>query len=63
MAQQVKDLASLQRLGSLLWHGFNPWLGDFHMLPRARPKKKKKKKNRIGIKEFTRKEVQMQEHG
>ena len=28
MAQQVKDLAlSLQQLGSVLWHGFNPWPG------------------------------------
>ena len=26
MAQKVKDPAlSLQWLGSLLWHGFNPW--------------------------------------
>ena len=27
MAQQVKDLAL-----SLLRHGFDPWLGNFHML-------------------------------
>ena len=33
MVQQVKDLLlSLQGLGSLLWHGFNPWLKIFHML-------------------------------
>ena len=33
MAQQLKDLAlSLQWLGSLLWHGFNPWLRNFYML-------------------------------
>ena len=39
--QQVKDLAlSLQHLGSLLWHEFNPWSGNFHM-PQAGPKKKK----------------------
>ena len=30
--QWVKDLAlSLQQLGSLLWHGFDPWSGNFHM--------------------------------
>ena len=23
--QQVKNLALLQQLRSLLWHGFNPW--------------------------------------
>ena len=23
---------SLQRLGSLLWHGFDPWPGNLHML-------------------------------
>ena len=33
VVHQVKDLAlSLQQLGSLLWHGFNPWLENFHML-------------------------------
>ena len=33
MAQQVKDLAlSLQWLGLLLWHRFNTWPGNFHML-------------------------------
>ena len=42
MAKQVKDLAlSLKWLGSLLWHGFDPWPENFHML-RAWPKKKKK---------------------
>ncbi len=34
MAQQVKDLAL-----SLLWLGFSPWSGDFHM-PQAQPKKR-----------------------
>ena len=39
MAQQVKDLVlSLQWLRSLLWHGFSPWPGNFHML-RVQPKK------------------------
>ena len=33
MAQKkIKDPAlSLQQFGSLLWHGFNPWPGNFHM--------------------------------
>ena len=31
--QQVKDLAlSLQWLGLLLWRGFDPWPGNFHLL-------------------------------
>ena len=30
MVQQVKDpVLSLQQLGSLLWHGFNPWRRNF----------------------------------
>ena len=38
--KRVKDPAlSLQWLGSLLWHGFSPWPGNFHMVW-ARPKKK-----------------------
>ena len=33
VAQQVKNpVLSLQWLGSLLWHMFNPWLGNFHIL-------------------------------
>ena len=33
MAQQVQDLSlSLQRLGLLLYHRFDPWLGNFPML-------------------------------
>ena len=33
MAQQVKDLVfSPQQLRSLPWYGFDPWLGNFHML-------------------------------
>ena len=32
VAQGVKDLAlSLQWLGLLLWHRFNPWPQNFHM--------------------------------
>ena len=39
MVQRVKDLAlSLQQLGSLLWCGFDPWHGNFHLL-QAQPKK------------------------
>ena len=41
--QQVKDPA-LSLLWSLLWHGFNPWSENFHMLW-AQPKKKKKREN------------------
>ena len=42
----VKDLAlSLQQLGWLLWCGFNPWPGNFH-LPHAIGMAKKKKKER-----------------
>ena len=47
VAQQVKDLVlSLQWLRSLLWHGFNPWPGNFHML-QVQPKKKKKNEGKI----------------
>ena len=43
MAQWVNDPAlSLQRLGSLLWHRFDPWPRNFHM-PWAWPERKKKK--------------------
>ena len=32
VAQGVKNPAlSLQQLGSLLWYGFDPWPGNFHM--------------------------------
>lgn len=31
--QLVKNMMLLlQQLGSLLWQGFDPWLGTFHML-------------------------------
>ena len=41
VTQWVKDPAlSLQRLGSLLWCGLDPWPGNFHM-PWAQPKYKK----------------------
>ena len=44
MAQQVKDPAlSLLGLGSLLWCGFHPWPGNFHM-PWAQPKRTKERK-------------------
>ena len=42
MTQWVKDPAlSLQVLRSLLYHGFDPWPGNFHM-PQAQPKKGEK---------------------
>ena len=42
VAQWIKDLAwSLQWLRLLLWLGFHPWPGKFHV-PQAWPKKKKK---------------------
>ena len=42
MAQRVKDLVfSLQWLGSLLRHGFDPWPGNFCM-PQVWEKTKKK---------------------
>ena len=43
VVQQVKDpMLSLQQLGLLLWHGFNPWPWNFHVL-QAQPKNKLKK--------------------
>ena len=45
-ARWVEDpVLSLQWLGLLLWCGFHPWPGTFHM-PRVQPKKKKKKKEK-----------------
>jgi len=53
VAQWVKDLVlSLQWLGSLLRHSFNPWLGNFHM-PQAWPKKKRKTIQVIGRTQLT----------
>ena len=41
-AQLIGDpVSSLQWLGSLLWHGFDPWPRSFHM-PQAWPKTKNK---------------------
>jgi len=37
------DLVSLQRLGSLLWHEFNPWPGE---LPHATGEEKTKTKTK-----------------
>ena len=51
MVQQVKDLVlSLQWLGSLLWHSFDPWPGNFYMLW-VQPKKKKKKESDVDLSE------------
>ena len=45
VVQWVKDPKLLLHwLGSLLWHGFEPWSGNFYM-PWAWPKKKKKTLN------------------
>ena len=42
VSQWVKDLAlSVLWLGSLLWHGFDSWTGNFHM-PQVQPRRKKK---------------------
>ena len=41
VAQQIKDLAL-----SLLWHGFNSWLRNFHRLEEWQKKKKKRKKRK-----------------
>ena len=38
--QRVKNLV-LPQLGSLLWHGFDPWSGNFHMLWHDQKKKSK----------------------
>ena len=38
VVQWVTDLGlSLQWLGSLLWHGFNPWPGNLHVLQAQHP--------------------------
>lgn len=45
MVQWVKNLAlSLQWLGWLLWHRFDPCLRNFHMVGVKQKKRKKKKK-------------------
>ena len=47
MAQWVKDLAlSLQRLGSLLWYGFDPWPRS---MPWMEPKKEKKARGGLWV--------------
>ena len=46
VAQWVKDpVLSLQWLGLVPCHGFDPWPGDFHV-PQVWPEKKKKKKKK-----------------
>ena len=52
VAQWVKDLLlSLQRLGSLLWHGFSPLLGNVNMpFGKAKKKKERKKERKRKIK-------------
>ena len=42
VAQQVKDLVlSLQWLGLLLWHGFDPWPENFYILWAQQKKKER----------------------
>ena len=44
VAQRVKDpVLLLHWLGSLLWHRFSHWLGNFHM-PQAQPKEREGRK-------------------
>ena len=43
MMQWVRNVASMQQLGSLLWQGFDPQPRNFHM-PWVGPKKKQRPK-------------------
>ena len=53
VSQWVKDLAlSLLWLWLLLWFGFDPWPGNFHM-PQMQPKKKINKAIGKGLAEVT----------
>ena len=53
MAQQVKDMVlSLLWFRSVLWCGFSPWPGNFHMLWVWQKKKKKKKRKERKEKNF-----------
>ena len=48
MAQCIKDLSlSLLWLWLLLWCGFDPWPGNFRMLPKEKRKEKKRKEKKI----------------
>ena len=63
MAQWVRDLAlSLLWLGLLLWHGFDPWPGNFHMLCMWQKKKKKKKEEEEEEEEEEKKKEVSPEH-
>ena len=58
MAQWVKGPAlSLLWLGYLLWCGFGPWPGNFHML-QAWPKKGKENQNKTNNNQYSPKETQ-----
>ena len=51
VAQQVKDLASsLQELGSLLWHRFDPWLRNLHVSQVHPPKSSYKNRKITSLK-------------
>ena len=47
VVRRVNDLVSLQWLRSLLWHGFDPWPANFHMLWVRHPPQKKNKKTNL----------------
>ena len=51
MVQKIRDpVFSLQGLGSLLWHGFDPWIRNFHMTgmqPKKREGKRKEGTERL----------------
>ena len=52
MAERVKDLMSLQWPRSLLWCGFDPWPGNFHMLweqPTLPPQNKQTNKQNFSL--------------
>ena len=52
MAYWAKDpTLSLQWLRSLLWHRFDSWLRNFHMLQAWQKKKKKKKKKKKNLRD------------
>ena len=45
MVKQIKDpVSSLQRLGSLLWLGFDPWPRNIHVPQNGQKEKGKRKR-------------------
>ena len=50
VVQRVEDPALLlQQLGSLLWWGFDPWSGNFHMLQACAPPPPQKRKGQSHV--------------